>query len=49
MKADGLATGAVSKQSGVNIETIRYCERIGIMPKPRRSAAGYRLYGPASA
>jgi MerR family mercuric resistance operon transcriptional regulator len=46
MKADGLAIGALSKQSGVNIETIRYYERIGVMPKPRRSDGGYRMYGP---
>jgi MerR family mercuric resistance operon transcriptional regulator len=46
MKADDLAIGALSKRSGVNIETIRYYERIGVMPKPRRSAGGYRMYGP---
>ena len=36
--------GKASEQSGVNIETIRYYERIGIVPKPGRSAAGRRLY-----
>ena len=36
--------GALSRQTGVNIETIRYYERIGIMPKPDRSAGGSRLY-----
>lgn len=46
MKAGDLPIGALSKQSGVNIETIRYYERIGIMPKPQRSAGGYRIYGP---
>ena len=46
MKDDGLTIGALSKQGGVNIETIRYYERIGVMPKPRRSAGGYRMYGP---
>lgn len=46
MKADDFAIGALSKQSGVNVETIRYYERIGVMPKPRRSASGYRIYGP---
>ena len=40
-----LSIGALSKQSGVNIETIRYYEKIGVMPTPARSAAGYRIYG----
>lgn len=46
MKAGGLSIGALSKQSGVNIETIRYYEKIGVMPAPPRSAGGYRLYAP---
>ena len=41
----GLSIGELSKQSGVNIETIRYYEKIGVMPAPDRSASGYRLYG----
>lgn len=40
-----LSIGALSKQSGVNIETIRYYEKIGVMPAPPRSASGYRIYG----
>ncbi|MEO9897767.1 MAG: helix-turn-helix domain-containing protein [Paracoccaceae bacterium] len=36
--------GKASEQSGVNIETIRYYEREGIVPKPERSAGGRRLY-----
>lgn len=44
--ADGLSIGSLSQQSGVNIETIRYYEKIGVMPKPRRSAGGYRVYAP---
>jgi MerR family mercuric resistance operon transcriptional regulator len=44
MKIDGLSIGALSKQSGVNIETIRYYEKIGVMPAPARSAGGYRIY-----
>ncbi|TMM55417.1 MerR family transcriptional regulator [Sulfitobacter sabulilitoris] len=38
------AIGQASRQSGVNIETIRYYEREGIVPAPGRSAAGRRLY-----
>ena len=39
--------GKASEQSGVNIETIRYYEREGIVPKPGRSAGGRRLYSSA--
>jgi MerR family mercuric resistance operon transcriptional regulator len=42
----GLTIGALSEQSGVNIETIRYYEKIGVMPTPARSGGGYRIYGP---
>lgn len=31
-------------KTGVNIETIRYYERIGVMPRPNRSVGGHRLY-----
>ena len=36
--------GALSERSGVNVETVRYYERAGLLPKPVRSAGGYRLY-----
>lgn len=38
------AIGALSRETGVNIETIRYYERIGIMPKPDRTKGGNRQY-----
>lgn len=41
----GLAIGVVSKRTGCNIETIRYYERIGLLPSPARSPSRYRLYG----
>lgn len=44
MKA--LSIGTLSKATGVNIETIRYYERIGLLPEPERTPAGYRQYGP---
>lgn len=40
----GYAIGEMSRQTGVNIETIRYYERIGIMPEPDRSDGGTRQY-----
>ncbi len=36
--------GEASRRTGVDIETIRYYERTGIMPDPRRSAGKQRLY-----
>ncbi|MBT3532939.1 MAG: helix-turn-helix domain-containing protein [Rhodospirillaceae bacterium] len=39
-----LSIGGLSKRTGVNLETVRYYENIGIMPKPPRSAAGHRRY-----
>jgi MerR family mercuric resistance operon transcriptional regulator len=41
-----LTTAALAKASGVHLETVRYYERIGLMPKPARAANGYRAYGP---
>jgi MerR family transcriptional regulator, mercuric resistance operon regulatory protein len=36
--------GKMSKLTGVNIETIRYYEKIGILSKPPRNSSGYRVY-----
>ncbi len=36
--------GSLSKKTDVNIETIRYYEKIGVMPQPQRSEGGNRLY-----
>jgi len=39
--------GELSRRTGVNIETIRYYERIQLLPPPPRTAGGRRVYGPA--
>lgn len=44
-RAENLPIGALSKRSGVNIETIRYYERIKMLSAPPRTASGRRLYG----
>src|SRR5690554_3188161 len=36
--------GEISKHSSVAVETIRYYEKIGLLPKPNRDASGYRAY-----
>ncbi len=42
--ANEFTIGELSKRTGVNIETIRYYEKSGVMPNPPRTAAGYRVY-----
>ena len=37
----------VAANSGCNLETIRYYERIGLMPTPERTPKGYREYSEA--
>jgi MerR family mercuric resistance operon transcriptional regulator len=44
-RAEGLSRGQLSSRTGANIETIRYYERIGLMPNPPRSPGGHRVYG----
>ncbi|MGH6918655.1 MAG: MerR family transcriptional regulator [Geminicoccaceae bacterium] len=42
-----LAIGALSEQTGVNVETIRYYEREGLLPSAPRTAGGHRVFGEA--
>jgi MerR family mercuric resistance operon transcriptional regulator len=44
-----LAIGELSTQTGVNIETVRYYERIGLIPSPKRTAGGRRVFTPDDA
>ena len=46
-RAENLAIGKLSRLSGVHIETIRYYERIRILPSPPRTASGRRVYDSA--
>ncbi|HJS32829.1 MAG TPA: helix-turn-helix domain-containing protein [Alphaproteobacteria bacterium] len=39
-----LTIGGLAAATGCHVETIRYYERIGILPAAERSAGGYRLY-----
>jgi DNA-binding transcriptional MerR regulator len=42
----GLRTGEVAAQAGVNIQTLRYYERRGLIAEPVRSVGGHRAYPP---
>ncbi len=39
-----LTRGQLAKLTSVNIETLRFYEQKGLLPKPRRSPTGYRQY-----
>ena len=41
-----LRTAKVAKLAGVNVETLRFYERKGILAEPPRRASGYREYPP---
>lgn len=36
--------GHLAREAGINLETVRYYEREGLLPKAPRSASGYRLF-----
>ncbi len=39
-----LRIGDVAERAGVNLQTIRYYERQGLLPRPPRLASGYRVF-----
>jgi MerR family mercuric resistance operon transcriptional regulator/MerR family copper efflux transcriptional regulator len=38
--------GEVAQQSGVSVDTVRFYERVGVLPAPERTESGYRDYTP---
>jgi MerR family mercuric resistance operon transcriptional regulator len=46
-RAEHFPIGELSRLTGVNIETIRYYERIKMLPAPPRTTSGRRVYGPS--
>jgi MerR family mercuric resistance operon transcriptional regulator len=46
LPADRMPIGELSRLCGVHIETIRYYEKIGMLPAPPRTESGRRVYGP---
>lgn len=41
-----LTIGRLAKEARVNIDTLRYYEKRGLLPEPPRKDSGYRLYSP---
>ena len=39
-----LTIGRLAQLAGVNLETVRYYEREGLLPKPPRTSSGYRMF-----
>ena len=37
--------GDLARQAGVDVQTVRYYEREGLLEAPARTASGYRIYG----
>jgi len=41
-----MTIGELARRTGCGIETIRYYEHEGLLPKPGRTSGNYRRYGP---
>jgi len=46
MATETLTTGDVAERADVNVQTVRYYERRGLIPEPPRSSGGFRQYSP---
>jgi len=44
LRGSGISIGQLSRATGIHIETIRYYERIGLLPNPPRSRGGHRAF-----
>jgi DNA-binding transcriptional MerR regulator len=44
MNGLGLRSGQLAEAAGVNLQTLRYYERRGLLASPQRSSGGHRLY-----
>jgi DNA-binding transcriptional MerR regulator len=40
--------GEVAKQAGVSVDTVRFYERVGVLPTAERTESGYRDFEPAT-
>jgi DNA-binding transcriptional MerR regulator len=44
MDAQPLRIGQVARSTGLTVDTIRFYEKSGLLPRPARTEGGYRLY-----
>jgi MerR family mercuric resistance operon transcriptional regulator len=44
MMASELTIGKLSEAAGVSVETIRYCQRRGLLDEPAKPLGGHRRY-----
>jgi DNA-binding transcriptional MerR regulator len=42
--AQGVQIGKVAEQTGLNVDTIRFYQKIGLVKQPSRSEGGFRLF-----
>ena len=47
-RVPALTIGALAAAAGVGVETVRFYERRGLLPRPPRTPSGYRQYSPAA-
>ena len=40
--------GEIANRSGVTVDTVRFYERVGVLPSPEREPSGYRDYAPGT-
>ncbi|CAH1663475.1 MerR family mercuric resistance operon transcriptional regulator [Bradyrhizobium sp. USDA 4011] len=40
----GIQRAELARRTGCNLETVRYYEKVGLLPEPPRTASGYRSY-----
>jgi MerR family mercuric resistance operon transcriptional regulator len=44
----GMTIGRLAKEAGVNVETVRYYQRRGLIDEPQKPAGGHRRYAPSA-
>lgn len=45
MDTDVLTIGHLARETATKVETIRFCEKTGLLPAPARTSGNYRAYG----